>query len=752
MELMEFEIDDDWTVAEPEVVYGRNEVNSELNTAWDIIENTDSNLFLTGKAGTGKTTFLKKLREKSRKNILVLAPTGIAAINASGATIHSFFQFPLSPFVPGQGFISSDKRFLRLGMSKRSLLQSVSLLVIDEVSMVRPDIIDAIDQSLRKIRRSSRPFGGVQLLLIGDLRQLPPVLRDEEWKLLSPHYQSPYFYESIALKNAGFQIVELTMVYRQRDREFVDILNKIRDGNIDNASLKKLNDTCLLKAPLNEEGYIRLTTHNQHCARINNERLNSLPGETFVYDAEVEGKFPESSYPADGRLRLKVGAQVIFVKNDIGAERRFYNGLIGTVVSLSGEKVRVRIPNGRIVDVVRVEWENLGFIKNEVTGKIEQKVEGVFRQFPLQLAWAITIHKSQGLTFDKAIIDATNSFAPGQTYVALSRCRNMDGLKLERPISMHSVITDQHVSHFIQENQINKEDQNKLEELKKDYLFNSFRELFNFNALSQANKELISYSLMENDFTLEDGMTDLFQMRYLIDKDIIVVAEKFTSSYTNEKIKESEIHSDHFLERIKKAAKYFIDKLRELEFYTDMLPVGMNFTEHGKKLLASFIFELQFNIQVFNYFTKEDFSPTSFEIAKEKARLQLEEKARRKKANPTRIRNFKKKTGVNKPKTSTVDITFGLLREGKSIEEIARTRSLKEDTIVTHLLKLIQSGKIKKEDVIDFTIYPKVKEKIESMIGHTFQEIWQSVNKELLTPLPSYLFRLYYHLEQFMTS
>ena len=743
---MEFEIDYDWTVSEPEVVYGRDEVNSELNTAWDIIENTDSNLFLTGKAGTGKTTFLKKLREKSRKNILVLAPTGIAAINASGATIHSFFQFPLSPFVPGQGFISSDKRFLMLGMSKRSLLQSVSLLVIDEVSMVRPDIIDAIDNSLRKIRRSSRPFGGVQLLLIGDLRQLPPVLRDEEWKLLSPHYQSPYFYESIALKNAGFQIVELTMVYRQRDQEYVDILNKIRDGIIDNASLKKLNETCLMKAPLNEEGYIRLTTHNQHCARINNERLNSLSGETFVYDAEVEGKFPESSYPADYKLRLKVGAQVIFVKNDLGAERRFYNGLIGTVVSLSEEKVRVRIPNGKVVDVVRVEWENLGFTKNEVTGKIEQKVEGVFRQFPLQLAWAITIHKSQGLTFDKAIIDASNSFAPGQTYVALSRCRNMDGLKLERPISMHSVITDHHVSHFIQEKQIIRKSQNNLEELKKDYLFNSFLELFNFDPLSQAFRGLVNYSLMENGFTLGDGMDDLLPMSLLIDKDIVGVAEKFKSSYSKEKITESEIHSGHFLERIKKASKYFIDKLRELEFYTNMLPVGMNFSERGKKLLDAFILELQFKIKVFYNLSKEDFTPSSYEIAKEKARLQLEEKARRIKAYSERNRFFKKKTGLNKPKTNTLDITLDLFHEGKSVEEIAQARSLKEDTIVTHFLKLIQSGKIKKEEVIDPTIYPTVKEKINSMNGYSFQEILESVNNALPAPLPSYIFRLYSHI------
>lgn len=647
--MMEFEVDYDWnwTVSEPEEVYGRNEVNRELNTAWDIIENTDTNLFLTGKAGTGKTTFLKKLRENSRKNILVLAPTGIAAINASGATIHSFFQFPLSPFVPGQGFVSSDHRFLRFSKSKRSLLQSVSLLVIDEVSMVRPDIIDAIDDSLRKIRRSSRPFGGVQLLLIGDLRQLPPVLKEEEWNLLSPHYNSPYFYESIALKKAGFQIVELTMVYRQRDREFIDLLNKIRDGIIDKASLSKLNEKCLVKGPLNEEGYIRLTTHNHHCARINNERLNSLPGETYVYDAEVDGKFPESSYPSDFSLHLKEGAQVIFVKNDSGSERRFYNGLIGKVVSLSENKVRVRIPSGSVIDVVRMEWENTGFIKNEITGKIEQKVEGVFRQFPLQLAWAITIHKSQGLTFDKAIIDATNSFAPGQTYVALSRCRSMEGLKLERPISMQSVITDHQVSHFIQERQINRESKSKLEELKKDYLFNSFLELFNFQSLSQTFQRLVNNLLMENFFSLQDGSDDLFQMSFIIDKEISSVAEKYTSSYSNETVTESEVSYAQFLERIKKASKYFCDKLRELEFYADMMPVEMNFSDRGRKLIDDFIYELQFKIKVFNYLSTVGFSPISYETAKEKARLHLEEKALKKAAIK---KNFKKKSNSRNPR------------------------------------------------------------------------------------------------------
>lgn len=743
-DLMNFEIDYNQEVSEQEALYGCDEINRELNIAWDIVENTDSNLFLTGKAGTGKTTFLKKLRETSRKNILVLAPTGIAAINASGVTIHSFFQFPLSPYIPGKGFISHDKRFLRMSQKKREILRSVSLLVVDEVSMVRPDLLDAIDNSLRKIRQSSRPFGGVQLLLIGDLRQLPPVVREEEWNLLNPYYNSQYFYESQALKKAGFRIVELTMVYRQSDKEFINILNRIRDGEIDQQGLNELNRKCLLKSPLNEEGYIRLTTHNHHCARINEDRLESLPEDTMEYNAEVEGIFPESAYPADFHLRLKKGAQVIFVKNDTGSERKFYNGLIGTVVSLSREKVRVRIPSGKVIDVVPMEWENAGFKQNEATGKIEQTVEGVFRQFPLQLAWAITIHKSQGLTFDKAIIDASNSFAPGQTYVALSRCRNLEGLRLERPLTMHSVIIDHHISNFIKENLITDSSKSKLDELKNEYFYNSFLDLFNFDSLNRTLTDLVYQSFDTDTFTIDEGTEDLYAAKDILDNEIIKIASKFTTSYSKETITNKFVTCyDHLKERIKKASQYFTEKLRRLEFYIDILPVNMDFNVAGRKLFDALKFEIQFKRKIFEVFSKEDFSSFSYENIKERIRLELHKKAIQRRDSVEKYKGVKKKASIKKSKIPTTEVTYDLFSQGKNIEEVAMARSLKANTIADHIIKLIQSGKIKKEEVIDMRIYPQIKEKIEKHKGLPYKEHLDKVNQELTYPLPSYLFKIY---------
>lgn len=742
---MQFDLDYSLETNEPEALYGKQEVNQELNRAWEIIENTDKSLFLTGKAGTGKTTFLKKLRENSSKNLLVLTPTGIAAINASGTTIHSFFQFPLSPYLPGQGFVSGERKFFKISKKKKDLIQSISLLVIDEISMVRPDLLDAIDQRLRKIRQSPRPFGGIQLLLIGDLRQLPPVIKDDEWELLKTHYSSPYFYDSIALKNLGYQIVELTTVYRQSDRQFIEMLNAIRDGNIKQETLDVLNRKCLIKSPINEDGFIRLTTHNHHCARINESRLNSLPGESFEYEAEVDGNFPESAYPAESRLKLKVGAQVIFVKNDIGEERKFYNGLIGTVVSLSSEKIRVKIPaTDKVVDVVPMEWENNGFIKNETTGKIEQTVEGLFRQFPLQLAWAITIHKSQGLTFNKAIIDATNSFAPGQTYVALSRCRNLDGLRLERPLTLQSVIIDREINNFIKGKNNESQTENNLEELKKEYFYNSFLDLFNFNAIKDTFSKFEGDAFSQGDFMLEDVPSDLLYCRGILNKNILQVANKFLSSYSKDKLlsnKESVI--PQLQERIKKGSKYFIEKLQEFDFYIDMIPIGLKFNKALKTSYDNLRFEIGLKEILFQTFSKEDFSTLLYEETKEKALLSLREKQKKKYENINRNRRSDKPVKEKKPKGYSIEETYRLYLEGNNIEEIAKIRALKEVTIANHIINLIKSGRIKKEEIIDPEIYNKVQNILPTLITVPFPEKLEIINNELNKNIPNYLFCIY---------
>ena len=443
--------DDDFgfdIASEPEAAM---QINRELDLARRIVEETGANLFLTGKAGTGKTTFLKRLRDASRKRMVVLAPTGVAAINAGGMTLHSFFQLPFSPFVPGRGFLGEEKRFYRMSKEKRRLISSLDLIVIDEISMVRPDTLDGVDRLLRRMRGIDRPFGGIQLLLIGDLRQLAPVVRPDEWEMLRGFYSSPYFFESHSLREAGFLTVELKTIYRQQDPEFISLLNAVRDGNAGREVLCSLNRMCRPADQEEEIRTIRLTTHNRIADDTNARHLAILPGDAKVFEARIKGKFPESSYPADKYLTLKIGARVMFIKNDTGADRRYYNGLIGTVTGMTEDTVYV-VPDDDEYDAIEAtfsEWENTSYRVDEETKEIRQYTDGVFAQIPLRLAWAITIHKSQGLTFDKAVIDAGQSFAPGQLYVALSRCRSLAGMRLETPLSPNAVIIDRDINSFI---------------------------------------------------------------------------------------------------------------------------------------------------------------------------------------------------------------------------------------------------------------------------------------------------------------
>ena len=423
-------------------------MNEEAKLALQIIETTGSNLFLTGKAGTGKTTFLRELKRSTSKRNVVLAPTGIAAINAEGVTIHSFFQLPFAPYVPDTSVLQSGR--FKFSKQKIKIMRSLDLIVIDEISMVRADLLDAVDSVLRHYRRCDKPFGGVQLLLIGDLGQLAPVAKDEEWTMLSQYYETPYFFSSHALRQTDYSVVELTHVYRQSDRVFIDLLNKVRDNQADAQVLSLLNSRYVPNfKPREEEGYIRLTTHNAMAQQINNAELEKLPGQTYMFKAVVEGKFPELSFPTDEVLELKKDAQVMFVKNDSSPEKRYYNGMIGRVTAIN-ERGFVVQPKGtnEAIEVAPEEWENNRYELDEQTKEIKEVREGLFRQYPIKTAWAITIHKSQGLTFSHAIIDASLSFAHGQTYVALSRCKTLDGLVLSAPIPAHAIIRDASVDAF----------------------------------------------------------------------------------------------------------------------------------------------------------------------------------------------------------------------------------------------------------------------------------------------------------------
>lgn len=420
--------------------------NFELDVARFIVEKTDMSLFLTGKAGTGKTTFLREVVRYTKKKCIVLAPTGIAAVNAGAMTIHSFFQFGLGPFVQG---VIEPKSDFRINKSKLELIRHLQLLIIDEVSMVRADLMDHIDVELRRIRRNSKPFGGVQLLMIGDLQQLPPIAHGGEDELLRQYYKTLYFFSSAALKSMKYSCIELKNVYRQTDRHFIDILNHARDCTLTSQDISDLNARYIPGfSPKPEDGYIRLMTHNRQVDYVNETELEKLDSKPYTFVAAVTGTFPEESYPTADSLTLKKGAQVMFIKND--PERRFINGTLGEVKSIDKNSIAVRLAeSGTVIDVEPVEWQNIRYQFDEESKEISSKQIGRFKQYPLKAAWAITVHKSQGLTFDKAIIDVHAAFSPGQAYVALSRCRTLDGLVLSSPVSASVFMRDNAVDAYM---------------------------------------------------------------------------------------------------------------------------------------------------------------------------------------------------------------------------------------------------------------------------------------------------------------
>lgn len=421
------------------------ERNELFDLAFRFVTETQESIFLTGKAGTGKTTFLKYLKEHSSKNIIIAAPTGVAAINAGGVTLHSLFQLPFHPFIPTETNRFELLKNIRYQKQRINLLRKMELLVIDEVSMVRADVMDAIDAILKTIRRNHHvPFGGVQLLLIGDLYQLPPVAKNDEWNILKEYYASTFFFDSLAIKEQQPLLIELTKIYRQKEERFVQLLNKVRNNQMEQEDFEQLNNRYLQNFyPDSDEKYITLTSHNNQADQINQLKLQKLSTAVFNYSAKIEGDFPEHIYPAEQNLILKEGAQVMFLKNDV-SEKKYFNGKIGTVTQLENDKIFV-VSEGVEIEVKHETWENTRYTLNRNDEKLQQEVMGTFAQYPLRLAWAITIHKSQGLTFDKIMIDAAASFSSGQVYVALSRCTSLEGIVLLSPIPASAIYTNLHV-------------------------------------------------------------------------------------------------------------------------------------------------------------------------------------------------------------------------------------------------------------------------------------------------------------------
>lgn len=533
--------------------------------AHDFALFTNRSIFLTGKAGTGKTTFLHKLKKDTKKQMAVVAPTGVAAINAGGTTMHSFFQLPFTPFIPTVEGRKNLIEKMKMQGNRRKVLQELELLVIDEISMVRADVLDSVDTILRHVRyRNNEPFGGVQVIFIGDMFQLSPVASDDEWRILSPYYSSPYFFHSQAILQQQPVYIELDKIFRQTNGDFIRVLNEVRNNCLSDSSLRLLQSRYNpLFVPPSDDTYISLTTHNYKADQINGEELCKLKGKIYTFKAEIQGEYPEKSYPTEKILELKIGAKVMFLKNDTEIPRRFFNGKIGVVQSIEEETINIKCPDdNEIIELGKAVWENIRYTTNPTTKQIEENELGKFIQYPLRLAWAITIHKSQGLTFDKAVIDAGAAFAAGQVYVALSRCRSLEGMVLLSKINPNSIHSDR---------QIVEHEQNKLTaevlEMQLDVSRNLYRsfillQLFDFkNAVGQISrliKETTDVLSSFNDETLP-YLSDLLRQAQALQE----VAGKFQNQLQGI-LEEHPVDEEYLQGRIMAAIDFFNNKMNNL--------------------------------------------------------------------------------------------------------------------------------------------------------------------------------------------
>jgi len=703
------------------------ERNEELRQAWEFVEHTGKSIFLTGKAGTGKTTFLKTIMEKSTKRMVVVAPTGVAAINAGGVTIHSFFQLPLSPFVPD----AKIKERYNFGKDKRKIISSIDMLVIDEISMVRSDLLDAIDSVLRRFRGSGKPFGGVQLLMIGDLQQLTPVMTPEDERILRPYYDTPYFFGSHALQQIEYVTIELKKVYRQQDTTFLSVLNHIREGNPTPQDFEMLNSRYNPTfVPNPDDGYIRLTTHNNFADSYNKSELAKIAASSCVFNAEISGTFPEYAYPTSISLELKPGAQVMFVKNDPSGGHRYYNGKIGKIVGISDDSVAVRCPgDGEDIIVEPQEWENAKYTLNSETKEIETDVQGVFRQLPLRLAWAITIHKSQGLTFEHAIIDADASFASGQVYVALSRCKSLGGMVLASPISIKSIINDGRVTSYISRQEAaTAESISRLPLLKEEYYRLLLIELFTFSDVTR-HEELLCRRFMEYFSNSHPSLTAMHKsVLDSMKNDIGNVAYKWNVRIASMPMEQ--LHGKEFLERVVRSCRYFEERL------TALLGPAVNKScevktgnKEAMRRLDSALADVQQSYiakkYLLRYIAEHGFSTSLYLKYKQRAVLVSIE------GEPKE--NRQKKERQKKPKEkkeNTKDITMRMFRSGMAPDSIARERGLTYGTIMGHLAHFAVTGELSVGDILSSDKYNSVMQAI-SRVG---TDSGVSAIKELCPP------------------
>lgn len=697
------------------------------------INQTQRSVFLTGKAGTGKTTLLKEILAHTHKRAVVVAPTGIAALNAGGVTIHSMFQLPFGAFIPdvnGSPLFgdqlkvesrSSLVRHFRMNGTRQAVIRNMELLVIDEVSMLRADLLDAVDFMLQRIRRNPQAFGGVQVLFIGDLLQLPPIVKPEEWHILKKYYNSPFFFDAQVIRNTPPLHVELEKVHRQQNEDFIRILNNLRHNRITENDVQVLNSHHRPDFDIrNAEGYITLTTHNADADRRNAEALADLEGSEGIFPPEVVDDFPERIYPMEGDLKLKPGAQVMFIKNDISPEKRYYNGKIGHVKSLEEGQVIVEFRDEkRTLQVDKYEWRNIRYTVNAMTKDIEEDVLGTYLQFPLKLAWAITVHKSQGLTFDKAVLDVSRAFAPGQAYVALSRLRSLEGLVLLKPFPASGIPSDNHVKEYSKTRTPEESLRNELDTETVKYLSERLRSCFDLEVMCQEwRNHKFSYDTeLPNSpkRNFQPWMEELYRkirdlqepsgkFGRLLQK--ILGAEETDKAYLEERCRTAftyftealfSVHYDLLIKleevsRIKRMKAYF-EELAVLDDLTTEAILGLF---RSRKWLEAVISGTEISREflepeeVKRYKrdlvsrVKEDFRSGQF-IPDEEERGYYTAPSRRQKTQA---------------KKNTTDETFEAWKEHGSVSEVARARKLTESTIYGHLLKLVILGKISAEDVL----------------------------------------------------
>jgi len=708
-----------------------------------FINGTNQAVFLTGKAGTGKTTLLKQIVANTYKKTVIAAPTGIAAINAGGVTLHSLFHLPFGSFIPTNTIPFNESisfqlttpktllRNLKMNSQKKALLREMELLIIDEVSMLRADLLDAIDYILKYVRRNNEPFGGLQILFIGDLWQLPPVVKNEEWNILKMFYSNIFFFNASPFKQLDLIYLELEKIYRQNDHEFIDLLNHFRLNTIQKEDIELINQQYKAQFNLLEnEGYIYLTTHNHKADKINKLALEKLSGKTYRFKADVDGDFKEHSFPIDPVLELKEGAQVMFIKNDYSGNQAYYNGKIGKIDSISDDSILVSFSDGTdMAEVEKYTWENKKFALNPEIKEIQERIVGTFSHYPIKLAWAITIHKSQGLTFEKAIIDISQAFAAGQTYVALSRLTSLKGLVLATPVEWSGLEPDVDLLSFAQKKTSVQDAKEKYQSASKEFVNHKISEAFNFNALITVLREHIATYNKDASKSAKQKYLEWAQNCLKSTQEIVQTSAKFQNQIQSIISANEENYLSRLKERIAAAKDYFIPLLEEKQ---NEIKVHVQLVKHEKGI-KKYLHELQdiygnFYDQIVKIhkaeamcqavLNDEEINKNTFKSITETVKKPVVEE---------KPKLLKKKKGKKEPKIKTALITCALYKQGKNIKEIAQERSLGVRTIEGHISQCVQDGIIKITDLI-------VQERIDE-IKYAVSELKTS----LLSPIKEYL-------------